>query len=135
MNMKKALDLQGLFRCRNQVQKSRRRANLASAGIASAGCAIHALNVPVFGRYGDDGTVEHVGLNRGRDLPPHGFFSLAEMKSSLFWYVQVVFHDAPPLQLGSFKTEEEANDWVTHKSDAWLEAYANGKNGRYCDRR
>ena len=27
--------------------------------------------VPAFGRYGNDGMVEHVGLNRGRDLPPY----------------------------------------------------------------
>jgi hypothetical protein len=45
----------------------------------------------------------------------------------LFWYVQVVLHDVPPLQLGGFKTEEEAQDWITRKSDAWLKAYANGR--------
>jgi hypothetical protein len=54
-------------------------------------------------------------------------FRPTEMKSSLYWYVQVVFHDVPPLQLGGFKSEEEAKDWVTHKSDAWLKTYANGK--------
>jgi hypothetical protein len=54
-------------------------------------------------------------------------FRPTEMKSRLFWYVQVVLHDVPPLQLGGFKTEEEAQDWITHKSDAWLKAYANGK--------
>jgi hypothetical protein len=54
-------------------------------------------------------------------------FRPTEMKSHLFWYVQVVFHDVPPLQLGGFKTEEEAQDWITRKSDAWLKAYANGR--------
>jgi hypothetical protein len=54
-------------------------------------------------------------------------FKPTEMKSSLFWYVQVIFHDAPPLQLGGFKTEEEAKDWIARKSDAWLKAYADGR--------
>ena len=49
------------------------------------------------------------------------------MKSGSGWYVHVVLPSMPPLQLGGFKTESEAIEWVTRKSKAWLKDYQNGK--------
>jgi hypothetical protein len=43
-------------------------------------------------------------------------------------YVQVVFYGAPPLQLGGFKTENEAKDWVKHNSAHWLDTHS--RDGR-----
>jgi hypothetical protein len=43
------------------------------------------------------------------------------------WYVKAILPNAPPLQLGGFKTEDEAIEWVTLKSKAWLKEYQDGK--------
>ena len=47
-------------------------------------------------------------------------FHPTEFKDKSGWYVQVVLHVAPPLQLGGFKTEDEAKAWVKHNSASWL---------------
>jgi hypothetical protein len=58
-------------------------------------------------------------------------FRPTEFRDQSGWYVQVVFQVAPPFQLGGFKTEEEAKDWVRHSSAQWLagqggDGYAEG---------
>ena len=55
-------------------------------------------------------------------LKPKIEFRPTELKDHSGWYVQAVFHNAPPLQLGGFKTEDEAKDWVKHNSAHWLNA-------------
>ena len=52
-----------------------------------------------------------------------------EMRSGRGWYVQFVYSDKPPLQLGGFKTEEEAKEWVSDKSAAWLKERAEDRYG------
>jgi hypothetical protein len=54
-------------------------------------------------------------------------FRPTEMKSGRGWYVHVVYPDRPPLQLGGFRTEEEAKKWVVDKSAAWLKEHAEGR--------
>jgi hypothetical protein len=56
-------------------------------------------------------------------------FRRTEMRSGRGWYVQVVYSDRPPLQLGGFKTEEEAKEWVSGKSAAWLKEHAEDRYG------
>jgi hypothetical protein len=48
-------------------------------------------------------------------------FRPTKMQSYDGWYVQLLIPGLPPLQLGGFKTEAEAAEWVRHKSKAWLE--------------
>ncbi|MGA2793063.1 MAG: hypothetical protein ABSE69_05945 [Roseiarcus sp.] len=49
------------------------------------------------------------------------------MRSASGWYVQVILPKLPPLQLGGFKTEEEAKEWVLRKSKGWLKEYEGGR--------
>jgi hypothetical protein len=49
-------------------------------------------------------------------------FRPTELKDHSGWYVQVISHVVPPLQVGGFKTEEEAKDWVRYNSTQWLAA-------------
>ena len=51
-------------------------------------------------------------------------FRPTEMKSGRGWYVQVVYSDRPPLQLGGFNTEEEAKEWVAKEAAMWLKEHA-----------
>jgi hypothetical protein len=51
-------------------------------------------------------------------------FRPTEMKSGHGWYVQVVYSNRPPLQLGGFNTEEEAKEWVTKEAATWLKEHA-----------
>ena len=51
-------------------------------------------------------------------------FRPTEMKSGRGWYVQVVYSDRPPLQLGGFNTEEEAKEWVAKEAAKWLKEHA-----------
>jgi hypothetical protein len=51
-------------------------------------------------------------------------FRPTEMKSGRGWYVQVVYSDRPPLQLGGFNTEEEAKEWVAKEAATWLKEHA-----------
>jgi hypothetical protein len=62
-------------------------------------------------------------------LKPKIEFLPPELKDRSGWYVQVVYRVAPPFQLGGFKTEEEAKDWVRHSSAQWLAAQRG--DGRY----
>ena len=48
-------------------------------------------------------------------------FTPTKMQSFDGWYVQAIIPGVPPIQLGGFKTEEEAAEWVRRKSRAWLE--------------
>jgi hypothetical protein len=43
------------------------------------------------------------------------------MQSYDNWYVQVVIPGIPPIQLGGFKTQDEAKEWVRLKSQMWLD--------------
>jgi hypothetical protein len=48
-------------------------------------------------------------------------FQPTKMQSYDGWYVQVIIPGVPPIQLGGFKTEEEAKDWVRWKSQMWID--------------
>ena len=61
-------------------------------------------------------------------LKPKTEFRPTAFKDRLGWYVQVVFHGAPPLQLGGFKTEDEAKDWIKHNSAHWFDAHSHDRN-------
>jgi hypothetical protein len=39
------------------------------------------------------------------------------------WYVHIKWSDGRNEQVGAFHSEDEARDWITHKSDAWLKDY------------
>jgi len=54
-------------------------------------------------------------------------FRPTERKFGSGWYVQVIFSDLPPLQLGGFRTEQEAKDWITQESARWLSSYLDGR--------
>jgi hypothetical protein len=57
-------------------------------------------------------------------LKPKTEFRPTAFKDRSGWYVQVVFHGAPPLQLGGFKTEDEAKDWIKHNSAHWFDSHS-----------
>jgi hypothetical protein len=44
-------------------------------------------------------------------------------------YVQVVIPSLPPIQLGGFKTEDEAKEWVRRKSQTWAIFLKSAKDG------
>jgi hypothetical protein len=48
-------------------------------------------------------------------------FQPTKMQSYDGWYVQVIIPGVPPIQLGGFKTEEEAKDWVRWQSQMWID--------------
>jgi len=50
-------------------------------------------------------------------------FLPTEMKSHRGWCVQVIAPGYPPIQLGGFKTEEEAKEWILRKSEQWLDEH------------
>jgi hypothetical protein len=50
-------------------------------------------------------------------------FEPARMKFGTGWCVRVMFAEGLCPQLGGFKTEEEARDWINRKSAAWLKQY------------
>jgi hypothetical protein len=58
---------------------------------------------------------------------PNIEFRPTEMRSGSGWYVQVVLPSVPPLQLGGFKTEDEAKEWVRQKALHWLKGFDGGK--------
>lgn len=39
------------------------------------------------------------------------------------WYVQVLWLDGRSEQVGAFRTKAETEDWIAHKSGAWLDDY------------
>ena len=45
------------------------------------------------------------------------------------WFVRVTPPRGNQLQLGGFKREEEAREWIARKSAAWLKEHESGKNG------
>ena len=54
-------------------------------------------------------------------------FEPAEMKVGKGWYVRATAPKRIPLQLGGFKTEEEAREWIKRKSLEWLKEFEGGK--------
>jgi hypothetical protein len=54
---------------------------------------------------------------------PEVVFTPTKMQSFDGWYVQAMVPGVPPIQLGGFKTEEEAAEWVRRKSKGWLEQH------------
>ena len=42
------------------------------------------------------------------------------------WFVFVWWGDMPAEQVGGFSTEEEAKDWIEHRSAGWLKAEGEG---------
>jgi hypothetical protein len=54
-------------------------------------------------------------------------FYPAPMKIGSGWCVRVTIPFGPSPDLGGFKTEEEAREWIVHKSRAWLKEYEGGR--------
>lgn len=49
-----------------------------------------------------------------------------EFKDGSGWYVFVELGNRPPLQVGSFSSEAEAQEWIDKSSLAWLKKRAQG---------
>ncbi len=62
-------------------------------------------------------------------VKPKTLFEPVEMKSGVGWFVRVTPPRGNQLQLGGFKREEEAREWIARKSAAWLKDYESGRNG------
>jgi hypothetical protein len=54
-------------------------------------------------------------------------FEALEMKIAKGWYVLAKPPKGTFVRLGGFKTEAEAQEWIDHKSAAWLKEYDGGK--------
>jgi hypothetical protein len=39
------------------------------------------------------------------------------------WFVQVLWPDGRSEQVGAFRTRAETEEWIAHRSGAWLEDY------------
>jgi hypothetical protein len=61
-------------------------------------------------------------MSLSRDKPKVEFRPI-KMQRYDGWYVQVVISGMPPIQLGGFKTEEEAKGWVQWNSKMWLDEH------------
>jgi len=55
-------------------------------------------------------------------------FATAEMKGGKGWCVRATPPNGAPVLLGSFKTEEEAREWIKHKSLEWLKEFEGGRH-------
>jgi hypothetical protein len=55
-------------------------------------------------------------------------FEPVEMKFGKGWYVLATLPRGTPIQLGSFRTEAEAREWIARKSAAWLKDHESGRN-------
>jgi hypothetical protein len=58
---------------------------------------------------------------------PKVIFAPVEMKIGKGWYVLAAPPKGTPAQLGGFKTEDEAREWIKRKSIAWLKEFEGGK--------
>ena len=56
-------------------------------------------------------------------------FEAAPMKVGSGWFVRVTPPVGKELQLGGFKTEDEARVWIAQKATAWLREHENGAGG------
>jgi hypothetical protein len=54
-------------------------------------------------------------------------FEPARMEIGRGWCVRVKLPRGEGPQLGGFKTEDEARDWINRKSAAWLKEYEDGR--------
>jgi hypothetical protein len=54
-------------------------------------------------------------------------FEPAQMSNRLGWYVRVVLPNGQQPQLGGFKVESEAREWIVRESAEWLKGYEGGK--------
>jgi hypothetical protein len=55
-------------------------------------------------------------------------FEPVPMKIGSGWCVRVTLPYGASPQLGGFKTEEEAREWIRRKSAAWLREYESGRH-------
>jgi len=53
---------------------------------------------------------------------PKPKFTASEDKVGTGWHVDVVLEDGVPVEVPGFRSEAEAQDWIDHKSSAWLKA-------------
>ena len=54
-------------------------------------------------------------------------FEAVEMKDGSGWYVRLTRPAMLPQQIGDFKTEAEARQWIADESAKWLERYGVSK--------
>jgi hypothetical protein len=54
-------------------------------------------------------------------------FEAVEMKDGSGWYVRLTRAAMLPQQIGDFKTEAEAREWIAAESAKWLERYGVSK--------
>lgn len=54
-------------------------------------------------------------------------FEAVEMKDGSGWYVRLTRPAMLPQQIGSFKTDAEAREWISAESAKWLERYGVSK--------
>jgi|HubBroStandDraft_6_1064221.scaffolds.fasta_scaffold999186_1 hypothetical protein len=54
-------------------------------------------------------------------------FDPVEMKIGKGWYILATPPKGTPVQLGGFKTEDEAREWIKRKSIPWLKEFEGGK--------
>jgi hypothetical protein len=54
-------------------------------------------------------------------------FEAVEMKDGSGWYVRLTRPAMLPQQIGDFKTEAEAREWIGAESAKWLERYGASK--------
>jgi hypothetical protein len=66
-------------------------------------------------------TVSMVTIKRKVEFEP------VMMKIGSGWYVRITLPDGVGPQLGGFKTEDEAREWIARESAAWLKEYEGGK--------
>ena len=62
-----------------------------------------------------------------QNVKPKIEFRPTKMQSGVGWSIQVLKAGHPPYQLGGFKTEAEAVDWVQRKSATWLKDNPDGR--------
>ena len=54
-------------------------------------------------------------------------FEAVQMKDGSGWYVRLTRPAMLPQQIGDFKTEAEARQWIADESAKWLERYGVSK--------
>jgi hypothetical protein len=55
-------------------------------------------------------------------------FEPVEMNIGKGWYVLATLPRGTPIQLGGFRTEAEALEWIARKASAWLKDHESGRN-------
>lgn len=56
-------------------------------------------------------------------------FEAVERKDGSGWYVRLTRRAMLPQQIGDFKTEAEAREWIGAEAAKWLERFGAGKPG------